>query len=87
MNEKCWRQPVIIELKGIGDFEAVCDTREAAEILLRRWPGEGKGPAYDIALRTCNYVLRGEQAPDYARHDFIAAAHEALIYVRQDRPS
>ncbi|OLP59157.1 hypothetical protein BJF93_04420 [Xaviernesmea oryzae] len=85
MAEKCWRRPVIIELNGVGAFEAVCDTQEATRILLKRWPQENKGPAYETALKTCHYVLLGEQAPDYARHDFIAAAHEALIYVRQDQ--
>ncbi len=76
-----WPEPVVLELDGIGRYRIIRDTREAAECLLRKWPVDD-GSAYKAAVRTCAYVLRGEQAADYARQDFIAAAFEAYIHVQ-----
>ncbi|CZT33899.1 DUF982 domain-containing protein [Rhizobium sp. 9140] len=86
VSEKWWQQPVLLELDGIGDYRAVRNTREAAEVLLDRWPTH-EGVAYKAAIRMCRYVLNGEQPADYAREDFIAAAVEAYIHVDESHPS
>ncbi|KQS65389.1 hypothetical protein ASG39_09120 [Rhizobium sp. Leaf371] len=84
INEKWWQQPVVLELGGIGDYRIVRNTREAAEVLLEKWPTH-EGAAYGAALRMCRYVLNGEQPADYAREDFIAAAVEAFIHIDEGR--
>ena len=84
INEKWWQQPVVLELGGIGDYRIIRNTREAAEVLLDKWPTH-EGAAYGAALRMSRYVLNGEQPEDYAREDFIAAAVEAFIHVEDGR--
>lgn len=83
-SEEWWKEPVVLELEGIGDYRAIRSTREAAEVLLDKWPTH-EGDAYKAAIRMCRYVLRGEQPEDYARQDFIAAAIEAFIHIQERR--
>jgi hypothetical protein len=84
VSEKWWQEPVVLELEGIGNYKVIRNTREAAEVLLERWPTH-HGDAYMAAIRMCRYVLKGEQPADYARQDFIAAAVEAFIHVQENR--
>jgi hypothetical protein len=84
MNEKWWQEPVVLEIGGIGKYQIVRNTREAAECLLDKWPVH-EGTAYKAAITMCRYVLNGEQPVDYARQDFIAAAVEAFIHVEPPR--
>lgn len=86
ISEKWWQQPVVLELDGIGDYRTIRNTREAAEVLLDKWPTH-EGVAYKAAIRMCRYVLSGEQPANYAREDFIAAAVEAFIHVEDTHPS
>lgn len=83
INEKWWREPVVIELDGVGGYRVVRNTREAAQILLDKWPVQD-GQAYKAAIRMCRYVLAGDQPADYARQDFIEAAVEAFIHVQDN---
>lgn len=81
MVEQWWQEPVVLELDGVGRYRIIRNTREAARCLLEKWPVHD-GTAYEAAVQTCRYVLRGEQPVDYARQDFIAAAVEAFIHVQ-----
>jgi hypothetical protein len=84
MVEKWWQEPVVLELNGVGHYFTVRSTRQAAEVLLEKWPVR-EGEAYKAAICMCRHVLNGEQPVDYARQDFIAAAVEAFIHVQENR--
>lgn len=84
VSEKWWREPVVLEIDGVGRYRVVRNTREAAQILLETWPVK-QGLAYKAAIQMCRYVLSGEQPADYARQDFIEAAVEAFIHVQDNR--
>jgi hypothetical protein len=60
----------------------VTDTIQAAEILLRRWPDDGRGQEYKAALRACMDVMEQRRAVAGARKAFMAAAKAAHIFVR-----
>jgi len=78
--------PVTVET---GDTDApaarervVTDTIQAAEILLRRWPDDGRGQKYRAALRACMDAMEQRRAVASARKAFVEAAKDAHIFVR-----
>lgn len=80
MDAILWDEPVQIELRKIGHYRVVTNTREAVECLMVRWPKNG-GPAQAAARRICFDVLDGNLPPEAARQAFVDAAVEAGIYV------
>lgn len=80
--------PVTVETGLIGRDRVVRTAREAAALLLGRWP-ENRGEAYSAALRSCTEVLNGKALAAEARSAFIEAATEArvLISVTDEPPS
>ena len=77
--------PVTIETGGAsaaGRERIVTDTIQAAEILLRRWPDDGRGQKYKAALRACMDAMEQRRAVASARKAFVAAAKDAHIFVR-----
>lgn len=74
--------PVTIETEATGRERVVTDTIQAAEILLRRWPDDGRGQKYRAALRACMDAMEQRRAVASARKAFVAAAKDAHIFVR-----
>jgi hypothetical protein len=74
--------PVTIETEAAGRERIVTDTIQAAEILLRRWPDDGRGQKYRAALRACMDAMEQRRAVASARKAFVAAAKDAHIFVR-----
>jgi|EndMetStandDraft_8_1072994.scaffolds.fasta_scaffold138462_5 integrase len=74
--------PVTIETEAAGRERVVTDTIQAAEILLRRWPDDGRGQKYKAALRACMDAMEQRRAVASARKAFVAAAKDAHIFVR-----
>ena len=60
----------------------VTDTIQAAEILLRRWPDDGRGQKYKVALLACMDAMDQRRAVSGAKRAFAAAAKDAHIFVR-----
>lgn len=71
-------KPVSISLGVVGDVYNVSNARQAAEILLHRWPDAGTIKHRD-ARYACLQVLQGLQKPEVARQAFEEAAREAGI--------
>jgi hypothetical protein len=63
----------------------VTSTREAAELLLTRWPVDG-GQKHLAARKACLAVLQGQREAIEARKAFAAAAEEAGILVGSGAP-
>jgi hypothetical protein len=74
--------PVTVETDAAGRERVVTDTIQAAEILLRRWPDDGRGQKYKAALRACMDAMEQRSAVASARKAFVAAAKDAHIFVR-----
>jgi len=74
--------PVTVETDAPGRERVVTDTIQAAEILLRRWPDDGRGQKYKAALRACMDAMEQRRAVASARKAFVAAAKDAHIFVR-----
>ena len=74
--------PVTVETDAAGRERVVTDTIQAAEILLRRWPDDGRGQKYKAALRACMDAMEQRRAVASARKAFVAAAKDAHIFVR-----
>ena len=74
--------PVTIETEAADRERVVTDTIQAAEILLRRWPDDGRGQKYKAALRACMDAMEQRRAVASARKAFVAAAKDAHIFVR-----
>ena len=72
--------PVTVETGRIGRYRVVGNTREAAKLLLGRWP-QSRGNAYSAALQCCLDVSNGVRTPGEARHAFIEAAIEARVLI------
>lgn len=64
----------------IGRYRVIGSAREAATLLLGRWPGNC-GDAYSTALRCCTDVLNGLALATDAREAFIEAAREARVLI------
>jgi hypothetical protein len=45
----------------------VNSVRDAAEMLVKGWPEEGRGPAFSAALQACQDALEGSAKPAVAR--------------------
>ncbi|PSJ63575.1 DUF982 domain-containing protein [Pseudaminobacter soli (ex Li et al. 2025)] len=71
-------KPVPISLGITGDVYNVSNARQAAEILLNRWPTAGSIKHRD-ARYACLQVLQGLKKPEVAREAFVEAAREAGI--------
>jgi len=74
--------PVTVETDAAGRERVVTDTIQAAEILLRRWPDDGRGQKYKAALRACMDAMEQRRAVTSARKAFVEAAKDAHIFVR-----
>ena len=59
--------PVTVETDAAGRERVVTDTIQAAEILLRRWPDDGRGQKYKAALRACMDAMEQRRAVASAR--------------------
>ena len=70
--------PVAIDPSG-GTTIIVTNTRQAAELLLSRWPVDG-GAKHLAARKACLAVLEGIKKGRDARKAFEAAAIEANIF-------
>ncbi|WP_183433279.1 DUF982 domain-containing protein [Mesorhizobium sp. RMAD-H1] len=76
-------KPVTIELPSdrIGLYRNVSSADEAARLLVEHWPA-GAGDKRLAAMQACLDVMEGRADAGIARAAFIAAAHEAKIYVK-----
>jgi Protein of unknown function (DUF982) len=74
--------PVTVETDAADRERVVTDTIQAAEILLRRWPDDGRGQKYKAALRACMDAMEQRRAVASARKAFVEAAKDAHIFVR-----
>jgi hypothetical protein len=70
------------EIDAAARERVVTDTIQAAEILLRRWPDDGRGQKYRAALRACMDAMEQRRAVASARKAFVEAAKDAHIFVR-----
>jgi hypothetical protein len=84
MESGWFDRPVSIRTEADGSARDVINTRQAAEILLHRWPA-GWDRQHRAARAACLAVLKGLEAPAHARRAFAAAAREADI-LREDEP-
>ena len=82
MRNETFDIPVTVETDLSGHEHVVTDTIQAAEILLGRWPDDGRGEKYKVALRACMDVMEQRRAVASARKAFVAAAKDAHIFVR-----
>jgi hypothetical protein len=71
----------VIDASQTRAFE-VTNTRQAAEILLHRWPNEWSG-RHRAARLACLAVLKGFKPPMLARSAFAEAAREAAILAEE----
>ncbi|MFN3548894.1 MAG: DUF982 domain-containing protein [Mesorhizobium sp.] len=74
--------PVTVMDAGKAQAFDVTNTRQAAEILLHRWPNEWSG-RHRAARLACLAVLKGFKPPVLARRAFAEAAREADILADQ----
>ena len=68
----------------LGVMRGVRSVADAAEILVARWPKDGRGRLYGEALETCYAALDGSGSAKKARAAFIAAAGEVGLLVRDE---
>ncbi len=81
MDSKAWKKPLLLEMPNRLDVTSVSSTLEAGTLLLTDWPRK-RGPAFKQAVISCRDSLNGRVCHSVARDDFIAAAHEAYIYIQ-----
>jgi hypothetical protein len=62
----------------------VASTREAAELLLYKWPIGETGKRIQARM-ACLRVLGGSSPPEFARRAFLGAAREARIVIAGQR--
>jgi hypothetical protein len=72
---------VAVDSEGDGHPRIIADAMHAAEILLRRWPTDGRGPDYRAAVQACLNTLEGRAGGTSARRAFARAARSAGILV------
>jgi hypothetical protein len=78
-----WNKPVPIHLRvGGASIQNVSNALQAAELLLNRWPIDGRKAL--AARRACLQVLEGVRKAEVARNAFEAAAAEADILLPDD---
>jgi hypothetical protein len=68
-----------------GRMRNIASVHEAAEFLVQHWL-VGRGQKFRAAQQACLDALAGRKTAKHARAAFIAAAKEADIYVREQRP-
>jgi hypothetical protein len=76
--DKPFQQPVAVSLDPGGEPVAVRDTRQAADLLLTRWPAS-RGPRHRDAVDACLKVLDGHRSTSDAYDAFREAAEEAAV--------
>ncbi|OWV92799.1 hypothetical protein ATY81_16750 [Rhizobium sp. R72] len=79
-NDGLWQNPVVVELRGLGQYRVVASNAEAVDCLLEEWPAD-EGEAYQDALTICLAAADGRSSCDIARDAFLEAALQAYIYV------
>lgn len=70
---------VAVDSDRDGQPRIIGDTLYAAEILLRRWPPDRRGPDYRAAVQACLDALEGRAGGQSARRAFARAAKSAGI--------
>jgi adenosine/AMP kinase len=84
-----WENGVELERHGLGKYQTVKSTEDAANSLLNRWPDIGDGPAFERAKAACLAALEDfddQIKASQARQAFIDASNERrLTDVREER--
>ncbi len=83
MESGWFDRPVSVRTAADEAPRDVTNTRQAAEMLLHRWPGPWEG-RHHAARVACLAVLKGLEAPIHARRAFAAAAREADILTENE---
>ncbi|KXF74967.1 hypothetical protein ATN84_22415 [Paramesorhizobium deserti] len=83
MNRGYFSPPVTVALliDRVGVYRNVLSAEEAARLLVGYWPKKGRAKRF-AAMRACLEVGEGRADAKVARAAFIAAVHEAEIYVK-----
>lgn len=84
--DKRFQRPVFVSFGVEGEELAVRNTRQAAELLLTRWPSR-RGPRHRDAVDACLKVLDGHRSTVDARDAFIEAAEEAGVLANESATS
>jgi hypothetical protein len=79
MPNEHFDMPVAVDSDGAGHPRIIADTMHAAEMLLRRWPSDRRGPDYRAAVQACLNALEGRAGGRSARRAFARAARSAGI--------
>jgi hypothetical protein len=77
-SDKRFQRPVVVSLGQADEELAVRNTRQAADLLLTRWPAR-RGPRHRDAVDACLKVLDGHRSTVDAYDAFREAAEEAGI--------
>lgn len=85
MRDEQFDIPVTVETAQIGRTFTITRTAQAADFLVNRWP-EHRGPQYRKALQAMMDAMEQRKKVDTARRAFTAAAKEADIFIREERP-
>jgi hypothetical protein len=83
MESGWFDRPVSIRTDTEDGPRDVTNTRQAAEILLHRWPARWDRQHHEARV-ACLAVLKGLEAPAHARRAFAAAAREADILTENE---
>lgn len=78
MLNRYWANAIVITFPDGSRRQITCG-REAAEILLERWPVEG-GVLHERALRACYHFDKGMASSEAVRMAFLDACVEARIW-------
>lgn len=76
MHKGWFDRPVPVFVGVTRTVHKVSNAREAADLLINRWPRQGTATHVD-ARTVCLAVLHGDQKPNAAREAFAEAAREA----------
>jgi hypothetical protein len=79
-RHRAFHKPVVVQTGRIDRERVIADTRDAAEVLLRDWPGSDC-PKRLRAMRACLDVIHARRPPSHARNALIAAAREARVLI------
>jgi hypothetical protein len=81
MENSWFDAPVAVSLGRANVAYNVNSVRQAADIVLHKWPIEG-GRKHATAMKACKMVMDGTKHAKHARIAFTEAAKEADILVR-----
>lgn len=81
-----WRNPVIVDLDGIGHYAIITNALDAANCMSEEWPVNG-GAAVNEAVLVCLDAILGKASAEESRDAFLEAAREAGLYVKPDSES